>query len=336
MMSKSEFFVFLLLFACQNKNPSTTGSSNVSAPTTAPTNVSSNPSSMVNTQVVYSTQYSGTNYQAVNQVNANVSASQQASQQFLTSVNQAVNTASSTQSRIDEFFVCKNRLSHAYMTTNTIASSTSTDPTADLAKKFKSTLVAITNDIRSNLASATTNPNSLTQYAQYSAVRDANGLLFVFYTSNASQDVFYSYLDPSSGKWYQPKSLTNTKSFMGVPTASLDASSNKVVVSILDWANNSLVTYTQLTGFNFQKGTSSPSSLSAFNQLQGTNGAAAEKNQNIVQNSVVPNEATGIGARIMQDIFTIGTAEIARVFAQPAESASAAAFSDLTTLVCPP
>jgi hypothetical protein len=172
------------------------------------------------------------------------------------------------------------------------------------------------------------------------AAVDASGVVYVFFTTKSTQDVFYSWQDQTTKKWAAPKSLTNIKDFKGMATAYFDEAKQKIIVQVYGVGDGKLYTYTQGDQQTFTLGTSTPSTLSALDRNQLTNGTTLETSYSITLNSVpdpeeAPSLMSTIFGRAMKGLMTMGASEIAEAVHTEQLLASEAAFLGIEKKVCP-
>ncbi len=264
----------------------------------------------------------------INQVSTQVTAAVQNSQQFLNNLNTPKPNVKKTR-RIDQFYKCGSNLSHAYVIED-LSPGVDNSPLT-LATRFKNSLGIISKDMRVDKIGA---------YAAYTAAVDSSGVYYVFFSTNNTHDVFYSWQDPKAMRWYTPRSLTGIANFKGLATASFDSTLNGILVQVYNFGNKNLYPYMQKgTLPTFQVGKNvTASSVAAFDQLQAANGTALELNYNITLNDIPSAEAaaSSFASRIIQDVMTIGTAEIANALYHDQVTEVAALYNGIEAKVCSP
>lgn len=262
----------------------------------------------------------------ISQEDPRITAEIQKSLEFQKNIS-TVNKPNTKTQRTDEFYKCGMNLTHGYISYDTVLASDKT--LLNIVSKFKATIAQISSDVKAD---------KIGKYEPYSAARDKDGHLFVFFTTHSNREVFYTLIDPNTGKWLLAKSLTGDREFRGLATASFDKASQKIKVQVFNFADKKMYTYTQGENASFQKEPNPvPSTQDQFDELQAKNGADAETNYAIIQNSIPkPSEASSsVFGRVISDIFTIGGAEIANAVHEEEYLQASEVLKDIQSKVCP-
>jgi len=328
-MKKSALFLYLVALlgiSCTQQSAVTTPKANNS---NAKVNLSTSTQADMSTSDLSSTP-------EIKYTNSLVSSS---STDLTTQDNQVLNSVSNSQgllnsiakiskrpvnnTRMDEFYKCNTMITDGFFTP------TSTDSSmTNLATQMKTSFVTLSSDALSP---------KIGLYEPYSVAVDATGMIFVFFTTNSTQDVFYTYQDLKTNAWSTPVSLTKVTGFKGIPTAAYDSTTQKIIVQVFQTVQNKLYIYRQTTGTSFQAdATTTAYTQTAFDSAQAQNGSNMEANYNISLNSITPDVAqSSIVTRLMGDVFTLGTAEIASALYKDAQSQAQTVLGDVETTVCP-
>lgn len=309
--------------AAQKTSPASKSSTKTTAPKdTLSTETTESPKEEVN----YTNSLANSSNE-VNQQDAKIISSVQNSQSLMATIGR-ISKRPVNPTRIDEFYKCGTYLSVSNITPNPADGADNSPLT--VATQMKSAFAVISKDVLGTKIGA---------FQPYSVAVDTLGNIFVFYTANTSQDVLYSWQAPNSTQWAAPVSLTNLKDFKGIPTSTYDTTAKKVVAQVFNTVDRKLYTYNQGSGTTFaSSGTPTTSNLNSFDELQGKNGVNLESNYSISLNAIaIPSEAgESIFTRIMNDVFTLGTAEIANALHDESVSQAQQVFNDIASKICPP
>lgn len=329
--------LILILFASASCNPPPAATPNTpsksgakgtaaSKATHSDTTASSELSPGTTADVKYTNSLASSTLSDLSKQDAHVLSNVKNSQGLLTSIGK-ISKRPVNATRMDEFYKCETYLSDSFFTPN--PSPTGDNSTMTLATQMKNSFVVISKDVLKDKIGA---------YENYSVAVDSTGIIFVFFTTNSTQDVFYAWQDPKTSKWSVPVTLTGVSGFKGLPSASYDANAQKIVVQVFNTTDRKLYTYNQTSGTSFKVDTTTPTSaLTELDKMQATNGTTLETNFNISLNSITPVQASSsIMTRLMNDVMTLGIAEIATALHTEEQSQAAAVFADIETVVCPP
>jgi hypothetical protein len=262
---------------------------------------------------------------SMSQDDPQVMAEIQRSQNFIGTIGKIGKPTEMAFIRADNFYKCAGALSHAYYLIDPKV--TTNNSYATYASKLKESFFMISKDIKLD---------KVGQFDALTAAVDASNTLFVFFATNSQRTISYSWHNVNDNTWKPPMTFVSGD-IKGLPTASFDTKTQKIIVKIFNLGDQKLYTYTQEDSSTFQKqGDPSPSSQEAFDKLQLANGSSLETNSHVILNSIQkPQEASlSIGTRIYQDVFTIGGAEIANAFHKEEELAMTTALKDIQSKAC--
>lgn len=237
-----------------------------------------------------------------------------------------LNTVTATPTRTDNFYKCGKILSHAYIVIDPAAKPTATAA----AMKMKDSLHVISADIREDKLGA---------FEAYMAAVDKDANVFVFYSTNSTREVYYSWQD-NTGNWRVPTSFTKVSGQVALATASFDIASQKVVVQIYSVADKKLYTYTQTEGGNFSKTDDGKAiTQAAFDELQAKNGTTLEINNHISLHAIPslapdPGIFSSLLKKAMDNVMTIGLVSIANAVHTEEELQASTYLKEMQYKIC--
>lgn len=271
--------------------------------------------------------YTVPTYQSsIQQQDSSIATQAQSAQEFMTTVARIVNPAEKSFTRTDHIYKCKTYLSHAYFLIDPNNNETNTG--SFFTNKIKESVRIISQDMRLDRVG---------NYDAVSAAVDATGTLYVFFANNSLHEVMYTWMNTTANTWQSPTLLAG-QHMKGLATATFDKTSQKIQVSVFNLADQKLYTFIQGNNGSFAaQGSANPSSQSAFDQLQATNGTNLSNNYHVILDSItMQTEApTSIGTEIINNLFTFGGAFLASQFYHEKQLQMIEDLKSLQTSICP-
>lgn len=230
-----------------------------------------------------------------------------------------------------QFYKCGKNIAHSFLDKRQVEDS---QEGSALANSLKENLTVIFDDVLIE---------KVGDFESYMVALDAGSIPYLFLTTESKKQVYYTWQDQSTKKWFRLRPLLDS-GVRGLVTARFDTNLQKIVVKVFNYklseedldGDGMLYSFVQ-NGTSFQaSGAAKNSSQGAFDQMQKAQGNYLSSYKGISLNSLrkVEEVEAPLSAVVIENLMTMGGAFVAKNFYEEEQSALTEFVESLKKKVC--